>query len=105
MKRLHTFDFWQRPLAGLFRDLLGTEGIACLIRNEQLSCAAGEIPFTECYPELWVIDDEIYPRARLLLDNLLSTSHTAAAWHCPGCGEFCEGQFDVCWSCGQTRDG
>ena len=105
MKKLRTFALWERPLAGMFKELLRNEGIACLLRNEQLSAAIGEIPFTECYPELWVIDDEIYPRARLLLENWLAEQEPAAAnWTCPTCGESAEGQFNACWACGYLRE-
>lgn len=78
MKKLHVFSPWQRPQAFLFRELLEKEGIACQLRNAQLASALGEIPFTECYPELWVLDDEVYPRARLLLDGWLKTDGPTA---------------------------
>lgn len=91
-------------MAGMFKELLASEGIQCLIRNEQLSTAMGEIPFVECFPELWVLDEETYPRARLLLDAWLKTPPAAEAWDCPGCGEKIDGQFTVCWSCGALRD-
>ncbi len=104
MKKLRTFAIWERPLAGMFKELFRSEGIACLLRNEQLFSAIGEIPFTECYPELWVIDDETYPRARLLLENWLE-EHKGSniCWECSACGESSEGQFNACWSCGQQR--
>ncbi len=104
MKKLHTFHSWEQPMAGMFRELLATEGVACLVRNEQLSTAIGEIPFVECFPELWVIDDEIYPRAKLLLEAWLKQSPEVAPWTCPQCGEEIDGQFSSCWSCGSSCD-
>jgi hypothetical protein len=105
MKKLHTFSLWERPLAGMFKELLGNEGIACLLRNEQLSAAIGEIPFIECYPELWVVDDEAYPRARMLVENLLQEqSPPGKNWICPTCGEPAEAQFNACWACGYQRE-
>jgi hypothetical protein len=104
MKKLHVFGFGERPLALLLKELLEGEGIACLIRNEELFAAMGEIPFVELYPELWVIDDEVYPRARVLLDGWLKTEELQAEpWVCPGCGEKLEGQFGACWKCGQQK--
>jgi hypothetical protein len=101
MKKLQTFDLWQRPLAGMFKELLSSEGIDCVVKNDQLFAAMGEIPFTECYPEIWIIDDEIYPRARLLLDSWLAADESDCEnWTCTVCNEVSEGQFDVCWSCG-----
>lgn len=106
MKKLHTFTLTEISQAGLLQELLRREGINCLIRNEQLFSAMGEIPFLECYPELWVVDNEVYPRARLLLDNWLKeTDDKADTWTCPTCGETHEGQFGACWQCGSRREG
>lgn len=105
VKKLHTFSYWERPQAGMLREVLANEGIDCLIRNDQLASAMGEIPFTECFPELWVIDDEVYPRARLLLKGWLKGDDPfRPSWECPGCGEMLEGHFNACWSCGRQRD-
>ena len=104
MKKLHTFAFSQGPLAGMFKELLASEGIACLIRNERLCGAVGEIPFLECFPELWVIDDETWPRASLLLKGWLAVKKTEEDWLCPQCGEKVESQFELCWNCLHPRD-
>jgi len=91
-------------MAGMFKELLASEGIACMVRNEQLSSAIGEIPFVECFPELWVLDDETYPRAWLLLEAWLKTTPEVSSWVCARCGEEIDGQFSACWSCGTQRD-
>ena len=104
MKKLHVFHYWDRPQAGLIKELLGNEGVECLLRNEQLSSALGEIPFVECYPELWVIDDEVFPRARILLDSWFKDDGVSTEpWTCLHCGERSEGQFGACWACGTIR--
>jgi hypothetical protein len=104
MKKLHVFTHRERPFALLLKERLATEEIVCLVRNDELSTALGEIPFVECYPELWVVDDEVFPRARLLLDQWLSEmSMEQGAWRCAGCGEVLEGQFESCWKCGKER--
>lgn len=103
MKKLHTFTLADRAEAGLLKELLEREGIACLVRNEQLFAALGEIPFLECYPELWVVDDEVWPRARLLLEHWLAGAEDAGSWTCPTCDEKLEGQFGACWKCGRER--
>lgn len=104
MKKLHVFTHRERPFALLLKERLATEEIVCLVRNDELSTALGEIPFVECYPELWVVDDEVFPRARLLLDQWLSEmSMEQGAWRCAGCGEVLEGQFESCWQCGREK--
>jgi hypothetical protein len=106
MKKLQIFTHGDRPLANLLKERLAAEGIVCLVRNDELSTALGEIPFVECYPELWVIDDEVFPRARLLLDQWLAeTAEDHAAWTCCKCGERIEGQFQLCWKCGGESPG
>ena len=102
MRKLCAFGPWQRAEAWLLRDRLQQEGIAVLLRNEELFSAMGEIPFVEIRPELWILDDEVLPRAQRLLDAWRQTE-PAADWSCPGCGERLEGQFDACWKCGHQR--
>ncbi|PLY03453.1 MAG: DUF2007 domain-containing protein [Desulfuromonas sp.] len=105
MKRLHTFSFQDRSQAAILREILAKEGIDCLIRNDQLSSGLGEIPFIECCPELWIIDDEAMPRARMFLKAWLENAPaTDDDWSCPACGERCGAQFGACWACGALRD-
>ena len=104
MKKLRVFSHRERPVALLLRERLAAAGIVCLVRNDELSTALGEIPFLECYPELWVVDDEVFPRARLLLEQWSREMEIQQeAWRCPGCGELLEGQFQSCWQCGRDR--
>lgn len=104
MRKLHTVAHHERPLALLLKGRLAAEGIVCLVRNDELSTAIGEIPFVECFPELWVVDDEVYPRAKLLLDQWLGElSSRQEPWRCDRCGEELEGQFESCWQCGREK--
>jgi hypothetical protein len=85
------------------KNLLEAEGIRCQIRNELLSRLAGEIPFTECAPELWLLDERDLARARQIVTDFDRGPVTGPAWSCPGCGEMLEGQFSACWHCGAPR--
>jgi len=92
---------------GHLRNVLEQSGIACLIRNEQLSGALGEIPFLECLPELWVVRDDQLGAAESLLEELRNADAAATpapVWRCASCGELNEGQFAACWHCGQPDD-
>ena len=104
MLKLIAFTPHERTLAGLLKERLEQEGIACLLRNEELFAAMGEIPFLELRPELWILDDEVLPRARLLLEGWLSPAAAGESWTCKGCGEVLEGQFGACWKCGRPRE-
>lgn len=105
MKKLQAFAHRDRPFALLLKERLAGEGIACLLRNDELSAALGELPFVEIFPELWVVDDEVLPRARLLLAQWLEEGGSARGepWQCQQCGESHEAQFDACWQCGAER--
>ena len=85
------------------KDRLEQAGIRCMIKNQRLSGLAGEIPFAEIFPELWVIQDEDAYRARQVLEEeLISQPPNPDAWVCPGCGEQHESQFSECWKCGRA---
>ena len=85
------------------RNLLEIEGIHCQIKNEMLSRLAGEIPFTECAPQLWLQDERDLERAKQVLKEFGRGSATAPTWQCPNCNEMLEGQFSACWHCGALR--
>jgi hypothetical protein len=92
--------------AGLLKGLLSASGIACEIRGEYLSMASGELPFAECYPELWLMGDEELERAREILNEWQSKEvGEQKNWTCQRCGEENEGQFSACWSCGRVEIG
>ncbi|MDX1512358.1 MAG: DUF2007 domain-containing protein [Gammaproteobacteria bacterium] len=102
MKRIYSSD---NPLiVAHLRQVLEANHIACLTRNEFLLGGAGELPPTECWPELWVLEDFQEPRARELVEATLTPgSDCGAGWMCPACGETLEGQFTACWHCGAER--
>lgn len=84
------------------KDLLDEKGIKSIIKNELLSGGVGDLPPTEVWPELWVMDNEDkMPAERLVNEFLQSVKSDSKAWKCRNCGEEIEGQFNICWSCGQ----
>ncbi len=98
MKRLTAHN--SLAYVGFLKNVLEQSGIACVIRNDQLSGGIGEIPFLECLPELWVLEDNDLTRAATLLKNFEEPPVRTAQWRCGGCGELNEGQFAACWQCG-----
>ena len=81
------------------RNVLVASGIACQIRNDRLMGALGEIPFVDCWPELWLEDERDALTAKGLIDGELKPAAPSADWTCPACGETIEGQFSDCWRC------
>ena len=83
-----------------FKNLLAAEGIVTEVRNEHLGSILGEMPFGEAWPELWVVNDLDYDRAKQLIDVSVLDESPKASWRCESCGEINEGQFGACWQCG-----
>ena len=102
MKQLYTT---QNPLMiSHLKNILETCGIDCLVKNTYLASAMGELPPIECWPELWVVDDVKYEKARALLEETLSpVVAVKKPWRCKRCGEEVEGQFSECWQCGHSQ--
>jgi hypothetical protein len=87
-----------------FKAVLEAEGIACVIKGRLLSSAAGELPPTETWTQLWVVDDGLAQEATAIIERTSGTD-ASPAWQCRSCGESIGGQFDSCWKCGTERDG
>ena len=83
-----------------YKNILDAEGIASVVRNEYLGSVFGEIPFTDTWPQLWVVNDLDFDRAKQLVDGSALDESPRAHWRCRQCGEDNEGQFAACWNCG-----
>lgn len=103
MKRLYTFGLGEAPLAEMLKERLAQEGIVCVLRNTALGAALGEIPLTECYPELWLLDAETWPRADNLLRQWLTEAGGGEPWTCPRCGASVDPPLEACWRCEHAR--
>ena len=101
MKKVYSSDNYF--LVGHLRQLLESQHIKCIAKNEYLLGGAGELPPTECWPELWVAEDFQYEKAKELIDGFLAGVNNGDAWQCPACGEHSEAQFTACWRCGAER--
>ena len=89
----------------LLKSMLKEASIACMVRNESLSVAKGDIPASECVPELWILDDNDYAKAQIIVDEWKqSGAKSHAAWLCSQCKETIDGQFTSCWKCGNERE-
>ena len=86
-----------------YQNFLASEGIATEVRNDVLGSIVGEMPFVETWPQLWVVNDLDFDRAKQLIEAVDAESPTDA-WTCGKCGEENEGQFSVCWNCGTGAD-
>ena len=100
MQRVHSHE--SLAYIGYLQHLLEQAGIRCIVKNEGLAGGLGEIPFLECWPELWVLDDGDLGRARGIIDQAEASVSEGGAWRCRQCGEENEAQFGRCWNCGEA---
>ena len=84
MRKVHTAE--STIEAAHLRNVLEADGIACFVRNDRLASVIGEIPFIECWPELWVAESGQELRARGLIEQALRPRPVGDPWVCPGCG-------------------
>ena len=86
-------------MAGYVKSLLDCSNIENIIKNQNLSGAIGELPPIECWPEVWILDEEDYGKTMQIINALTNEQSNLDSWVC-SCGETIDGQFKSCWSCG-----
>jgi hypothetical protein len=85
----------------LLKNMLEETGIPCALRNERLSQTLPATPFNV---ELWVANDDDFPRAQELCEDWLHPPPgVTGTWVCAQCGQRLRSQFDSCWKCGVER--
>ncbi|MEX2490985.1 MAG: DUF2007 domain-containing protein [Nitrospirales bacterium] len=86
------------------KELLDQAEIPSTIKNQRSNMLGGEVPFVELFPELWVLQDEDWDRAKKLLDEWeLARPLGTTGWTCVSCGEIHQKEFTTCWKCNQER--
>jgi len=83
------------------KNVLEAGGISCEVRGEFRRSTMGEVPFTEAFVELWLLDDAQEQTARQLISEV--SSHSSLPWTCPKCAEPIEAEFNQCWNCQSDR--
>lgn len=85
------------------RNILENNGIDCLVKNDIISSAAGEVPPISVWPEVWIINDNDLKKSEKLIDNAIHGDPTLTSWFCLKCGETNAPAFELCWYCGNDR--
>ena len=101
MKKVFTHE--NRMILFNVKNLLESEGIEIRVVNEFAGGGAGDLPTFDTWPELWVEDDNLYERARAIVDTVLDENH-GSDWFCRGCGEKNAAAFAICWNCGRPSE-
>ena len=81
--------------------VLDLNGIDSEVRGEYRGAGLGEIPITEAWPELWVLDSGHSDEARRIIREALTTDAVPSGHlECPTCRETVDAHFTQCWNCG-----
>lgn len=84
------------------RSALELADIQCVLRNEYAAGAMGELAPIDVWPELWILRDRDFERARLVLAQSLAGTDEAD-WLCPQCGRHSPANFELCWHCASEK--
>ena len=96
------FDFTK---VGYYQSMIESHGIETFVRNRDVSGLAGEASvIPDLWPTLCVVHDEDYDKAMQIIRDSVSDNAERADQEvsCAQCGETNPGNFDLCWSCGET---
>lgn len=88
------------PDAHILRDVLDQSGIEVMVFNEHAQSGAGQLPPGEACPELWVVQESDFERARAIVGEFESAPRVTGSRRCAACAEDSPSNFQVCWSCG-----
>lgn len=85
------------------KNLVEGYGIDVFMKNEFVQGAIGEVPSIAAWPELWVVDDNDFDKARDIVNAAQHNANTVD-WICNHCAEANDASFDVCWNCQHEND-
>lgn len=102
---IKVFEDFDITLVGHYQSVLESNGIATFMKNQFGTSGAGELPFIEVVPQLWVLNEKDTGRARALIRELHAplNHEQMQAWNCPECGTQLEAAFTHCWKCSSPR--
>ncbi len=78
--------------------LLEDAEIPCKVQHEFSTFSVGEIASIDCWPELWILNDQDEVRAKDVL-SVITDPKEHDQWQCSQCNEMNDDSFDICWNC------
>lgn len=86
--------------AQIMLDLLGHSGVEARLFNQNAQSGVGEIPFSNTYPEVWIMKDDDLERGKIVVRHYEDSPVEAGVVFCRACGEENPRNFQLCWQCG-----
>lgn len=105
MGMIKVFEDFDIALVGHYQSVLESNGIVTYMKNQFGTSGAGELPFIEVIPQLWVLNEADADRAEALIQELHdpASREQMLDWQCPACGTQLEAAFTQCWKCSALR--
>ena len=105
MDMIKVFEDFDIMLVGHYQSVLESNGIDTFMKNQFGTSGAGELPFVEVIPQLWVLNENDAGPAKELIRELHDDTgaETAGPWNCPSCNTPQEAAFTHCWKCSSPR--
>jgi len=102
---IKVFEDFDITLVGHYQSVLESQGIATFMKNQFGTSGAGELPFIEVIPQLWILNDADAERAKELIRELHESAdgEQLQVWVCPVCGTKIEPAFTQCWKCSTSK--
>jgi rubrerythrin len=102
---IKVFEDFDIALVGHYQSVLESQDIPTFLKNQFGTSGAGELPFVEVIPQLWVLNESDVDRARSLINELgqPDKGKLSQAWTCAECGTPQEAAFTHCWKCSAAR--
>jgi len=103
MERVYSCE---HPLtAQHIKNLLINENIQCIVKNEAVQSAVGEVPPIAAWPEIWIVDSQDKEKAKALIKSHVEAeaSLSTEEWQCENCNETNDGNFNICWNCNSSK--
>lgn len=102
---IKVFEDFDITLVGHYQSILEANGIETFMKNRFGTSGAGELPFVEVIPQLWVLNEADEKRALELIGEVQTAKDEKPAedWICLKCGTKLEAAFTHCWQCSAAR--
>ena len=81
---IKVFEDFDITLVGHYQSVLESHEIATFMKNQFGTSGAGELPFVEVVPQLWVLNENDVEQAKNLIKELQSapTQEDSESWMC-----------------------
>lgn len=90
-------------LVANIKNLLESERIDVLVKNEFAAGGVGELSAFDAWPEIWLVNEKDMIKAQEIINQCQSKANRPE-WYCQNCKEPNDAAFEICWQCQQAPE-